>query len=302
MLQLPGAARSISYEPDSRILALSMALSGVAFYRVDDGQLSEVTTQEDWPTLHAMPLGNGQFLLARRFGSLQLVQVEGDGVRELDSWETEGLPVHITSHEDRLYMAAGGQGLKVYDWNRESGAPRLRARYPFVDFSKQVAVDGQGLLFLADNLDTGLQILDVGDPERPTQLHMENPDFVDSVDFADGIIAYTARHEGVRLLRPAGGGAFESVGSIPIPGQTAQDVAIVTSIQFIGEGRLLVTEAKRGARLLRLTGSDPEVLDAFENIPELKKMRILDGLSFGDGDVAFSGFRGQLLYLPGRIQ
>lgn len=268
--QLPAYARSLRWDGGNSTLVASMALNGVAFLKMEEGEVVGASLHPDWATLDSLPLGGGRYLLAGRFGELLLVEPTSAPkpagprrFRVAARWEVEGIPTGL--HWDgaaTLLVAAGGAGLQRYHWSGDETRPRLESRYPFVDYSKEISVAAnETTLYLADNFETGLQVLDIADPKRIVQLDMSTGDFVDSVASHAGVLAIARRRSGVFLFDIADPAEPRARGRIEVaPGSQA----IVSQVRFDREGRLLVCDNAHGARFYEILeikgGLVPELL------------------------------------------
>lgn len=249
VLQLPGSGRSLELHPESGLVACGLALKGVAFFRVAEGATAEV--HPEWPTLDALALPGGGFLLADRFGKLRLVKAGADGkFAQSAEWPAEGIPTDLERRGDALFVASGGAGLMVHEWADRSAAPILRGRFPFVDYSKEVVATADGRVYLADNHDTGLQILEVKDLQRPTGLSSQQAGFVESVAVAGTVAAIASRNEGAMLFDVSNPRKPAFLLTIPRNAKAAKGSA--RSVCFDAKGRLLVCEGPGGARLFSL--------------------------------------------------
>ncbi|MCC6546650.1 hypothetical protein IT570_05730 [Candidatus Sumerlaeota bacterium] len=258
--RLKQPARSLSASADGTILAASHALKGLTLLRIEDGKIAQEEYHSEWPTLHAEPLEGGSFLLADRFEGIRLIAPEGQesfgGYKELLKFPCEGIPTHLAVSKDRLLIAAGGSGLLLYEWKDRAAAPSLRGRFPFVDYTKEVAIDTRGMAYLADNYETGLQIVDQRDPMRPKLMAMRTGGFCDSVTIHGEILAAANRQRGLQIwnvadpLHPA---LMETVAVEP--------GAVAKSVTFNSAGYLVLCEGAGGARLLqpKLTAAGVEM-------------------------------------------
>ena len=305
--RLPGSSRLLSFNQSSQVLAAPLALQGIAFVKVNGNGLAEVQLREDWPTLYALPLEDGRFLLARRFGKLALVEPVEDSpdYREMASWPVEGLPVHLMRRGKRLYVASGGAGLLIYEWKGGEDTPQLRARYPFVDFSKEITLSPSGqTLLLADNRDTGLQVFNVDDILRPVNLFSVSYGFTDSVAVHGNLAAVAIRRQGTLLFDisdPAKPRVIDQIPRLYRPGM--QRPPIVNSVAFDSQGRLLIGEEVSGARLFQIEpGEDGEsqanLITHFNKRPELEGFQVLDAIFLDAGRIAVSSYGGEILLLP----
>ena len=68
--RLPAFSRSLAWDNESKLLAAPLALEGFALARLPSEASPEMDVRHfpDWPSLAALPAGEGRFLLAGRFG------------------------------------------------------------------------------------------------------------------------------------------------------------------------------------------------------------------------------------------
>jgi len=247
-------ARQIDLHPETSVMAAAMMLKGSAFLAVDPaGVPGEPTLRPDWPTLDALALPGGRFLLADRFGVLRLVEVPVvDGKcqpREIANWPVEGTPTGLWATEDYLLVASASAGLLTFHWDGSS-APRLASRYPFVDYSKEIRLRDDGVAVLADNWDTGLQILNLSDPLRPEHLATVTGGFIDSVAIAGDTVAIVDRKRSARVYTirsPRSPQLLFEVPSLPHKDPRGGDLKRVV---FSPSSRLMVCEGPAGAQLV----------------------------------------------------
>lgn len=292
--QLPAFARSLRWDPGNDTLVASMALNGVAFLKMKGEEVVGASHHPDWATLDSLPLGGGRYLLAGRFNELILAEPTSApdpvGPRRYKiaaRWEVEGVPTGLHYDGTSLLVASGGAGLLRYEWPGNETEPRLRARYPFVDYSKEVSLASDGrTAYLADNHDTGLQVLDLSDPLRIRQVTMFTGDFVDSVARHSDTLAIARRRVGVLLYDISTPTEPRQMARIRVADRRG---AIVNQVRFDNEGRLLVCDNAHGARLYQILEMDEGL------VPDL-----LAELPVGGGSAGASAFLGgDLLALAG---
>ena len=291
-------------------MVASHALQGISVVHLPEGssEAPAVLFDADRPTLDALSLGDGRFLLGRRWGTIELVEIEvpenGEdrtpGIRSLAEWDSEGMPTHLMRRGDLLLVAAGPSGLLVYDWPGEDLKLHLRARYPVVDFTKQVIPGEDDLLMLADNFDYGMQLLRLSDPERPEYVVHRTGDFIDTVDGHEGIVAAGFRRYGVVFFDVAAPEDPERVHFLPLPSPGA---GMVQRVRYNDAGELLVSEGASGARLVRLDKSvdeggevswDSTVLQSWPGGTEGREVR--EGIFLGGDWVALSEGPGNISF------
>lgn len=253
-IKLTQGARQIDLHPETGVLAAGMMLKGAAFLTVTKDGLGSPDIHPDWPTLDALALPGGRFLLADRFGLLRLVTVdtgtEPCRATELASWPVEGTPTGLWATGNHLLVASAGAGLLTFEWDG-STTPTLASRYPFVDYSKEIRMRPDGLGVLADNWDTGLQVLDLSNPVRPVHLATVTRGFVDSVALAGDTVAIADRRAGARVLSirdPKAPVLLMEIPPLPSPDPKGPDVKRVV---FSPGSRLMVCEGPAGAQLVR---------------------------------------------------
>lgn len=292
---LPGAARHLDWDAESSTLVASMALKGVAFLTLDQsGAVTAQSHRPDWLTLSSLSLGEGRHLLADRFLGLRLIETPPQGPPvEVALWPAEGIPTDLLLQDGILYVAAGAAGVYSYQWDGSEEAPRLRARYPFVDYSKTLAWHQPGqVLLVADNFETGMQVIDTAELLRPRQLLAYPLGFVDSVAGWNDLVAVGSRHLGVAIVSLDDPALPLLRGEIPLPPTDQHPPAILRSLRIDAQGRLLVCEGDAGARLFQLADNgQPELLATFET----NDGGVLDGIFLFPRKIALSTDTGMLL-------
>lgn len=246
-LKLPAPARHLAANETSGVLAASMALDGIGFLPIDAAGQDSLVHRES-ACLGAEPYGEG-FLAAGRFGSLLRFAGNGANLAITERIETEGVPVDLLATHGRIIAALGPAGLAIYDYQPGEEA-QLRARYPFVDYTKRVLMRGD-YLFLADNFDTGLQILHQGDLFGPRRVFQQPLGFVDDVALHSDFLAVAVRLKGTVLYHIGNPESPRELLRIPLRQTTSGD-SRVRQVLFSPGGDLLICEASAGARLLRL--------------------------------------------------
>lgn len=257
--KLPGTARNLEAaavpgggsEDHGWTVAASLALNGVAF--VDLTEPVRVEVHPEWRTLHALPLTSDDFLLAGRDGKIHRVQRSGvdASFAETAAWEVESIPNFLAVQGETLIVAAGAAGIGIYHWPDHDAAPRLRGRYPFVDFSKEVAWPaGSPTLFVADNLDYGLQALDVSDLFKPRQQAFRKTSFVDTVSVQGSLAAVTGRSAGIFVYDVTNPAKPDLVHWRDLPAEGVPYRRFAEQVRFVGDGMLVCCEGSAGATLL----------------------------------------------------
>ncbi|CAN5248674.1 hypothetical protein BH09SUM1_BH09SUM1_10710 [soil metagenome] len=294
-VKLPGYSRSVTYNTSSSVIAASAALKGVAFISVKGDKPSLIAQYPEWTSLFALPLKDGAFLLADRFGMLRLIAPSGGGYREIQKWQTEGIPTNLALADGRLYVAAGAAGFLAYDWNGGEKTPELRGRFPFVDYSKEIALGDRHEVYLADNLETGLQILDLKDIERPRLLSREHAGFVDSVSRYGKIVAISSRREGAMLYDSSDSAALRRMGILEPLTRSDHKAPDLRSVVFAPNGDLLVCEGLPGARVLSVKPEGNGV--TMKELLKYDATGVGDGLFLPDKVLVLSTEDGRLIFL-----
>ena len=242
------AARNLSFNRGAKVLAAAQALGGVTFLKIEDGKVVAQEFHQEWQTLHALPLEDGAFLLADRFAGIRLVAPAQQGTfgtyGEKLNFPCEGIPTHLVVDKDRLLVAAGGAGLLLYEWPLHEAAPMLRGRFPFVDYTKEIVLDGRGMAYLADNFETGLQIIDQRDLMRPKLMALRSGGFFDSVAIHGELLAVANRRHGLQLWNVQDPAKPELMQAVMLEAK-----GFPKSITFGSEGKLVLCHGGGGAFL-----------------------------------------------------
>jgi hypothetical protein len=291
-VKLPALARQVDRDPESQIVAASMTINGVAFAKVADGRVGQPLVVKEWPTLDALAVGGGRFILADRFGGLRLVGVRetAGGIVEADllaQWPCEGLPSGLAVAGSTLFVASASAGVMVFEWDGETTTrPHLVARYPFVDYSKQIALHPSGIVLLADNHDTGLQILSFRERRELRNLATIQSNFVDGVALAGNTLAMVDRHAGARIVNIAEPGnpiILHTVQHLPPKGRGTD----IKSVAFSPNGLLLIGEGPAGAQVVRLTVA-PDGSPSSSVVWKSTSTGVLDGLFLAENELLLS--------------
>lgn len=261
------AARRIDYLPGSGVLVASQTLRGSSFARLEGMALGPVLQKPDWPTLVAEEVGNNRMILGDRHNQLRLVEVSVDAERrvrlaELARWPVPAPPIDVVYRDGFLHVALGGSGVYTYQWNAASlDTPALRSRYPFVDYSKEIRFNEQGVLFLADNLDTGMQVLEMSDVLRPRMLATRTHGFIETVDVSGWLVVIGDRTMGYHLYDCRSVSEPRLAGFIALPRaeilRVQRRASIARSVELDERGHLLVADGPGGARLFEVKPGEP---------------------------------------------
>ncbi|MDX2175857.1 MAG: hypothetical protein SF028_05245 [Candidatus Sumerlaeia bacterium] len=246
---LAAAPRHLVALDGSRVLAC-LAANGLQAVTIDGESATAAPVLAGTLALHALPLPGERVLVGTRSGRLALFSTaQWPELPPIADWPAEGLPTHLALRGGMLYVASGGDGVIAYRWDAASGAPEVAARFPFVDYSKELAFDSEGRLFLADNRDTGLQLLEADDPARLGFVRRWTPgDYVDSVAVAGGFAFAAARRTGVHALDPS----WTSLRKGAFLPKTSEE-SWVSQVAATRDGRVVVCEGEGGARLATFT-------------------------------------------------
>ncbi|MCC5877312.1 MAG: hypothetical protein JJU11_13905 [Candidatus Sumerlaeia bacterium] len=299
--QLPGYARSLKWVEEEKTLVASMALNGVSFLKIEKGKVVASGHRKEWATLDSVHIEGNRYLLAGRFNELRLVEIntiKGSSalqLRSIKTWPVEAIATNLVWDGEILYVASGGAGVQSYSWDGSETEPVLRGRYPYVDYSKELAVSSTlNALFLADNHDTGLQILDIADPTRLRQLLENRGDYVDSLALHGERLAVARRYSGVQVFNVSKPEFPVTITEIPVSTRAMESDPSVSQIRFSPTGALLICENDRGARLIELVETSSGV------VPDL--LWELPGSAGSAGSAAFlDGGRIALCALDGTI-
>lgn len=248
-LHLPSPVLNVAVHDD--LVVGCLGLAGTAFMTVDgDSSPTLVSIREDLPSLGAIFLPDDRMLIAGRDGKLYRVDVsEPSSPRKLNAWEVEGIPMSLTLRGSTLTVASGAAGVLVFDWKGDGCEPRLRGRYPFVDYSKEAHYGPGGRLYLADNRDTGLQVLDVSAPTRPARLAcLDFGDFVDNVAVVGDLAVVGTRRRGLHVLDITEA-VPRSFTQLP-PARACE--ARVQAVEAMAPGTFAVAFGEGGTHIIRL--------------------------------------------------
>ena len=293
---MPGGARRMTWDGPSQTLVCAMALHGTTFIRMADTAIVDESWHPQWTTLHVIALGGGRYLLADRSGVLRLVERDAatTDFAEVAAWPCDGVPTHLVWREGVLHVAAGGAGVLVFDWDGTSTKPRLRARFPFVDFSKEIAFLGPTTFAVADNQETGYQLISLTDIQRPRLLARESHSFVDGVSTYGNRMAITARGLGTLVFDVAEPTTPRLAATVPLRGNTPLPTARFCA--FSPEGRLLVCHDGEGAVLKTLdeNGQELDLIDRLSVVVENESF--LSAAFLPGGVIALSSMTGNLYF------
>ncbi len=248
-LHLPGPVINVAAQGD--LIVGCLGLRGTAFMVVDgDSSPTLAAMREDLPTLGALFLEEGRLLLAGRDGRIYRVDASNPRApRKLDVWDVEGIPMSMTYRRGILTVASGAAGVLVFEWSGDGCAPRLRGRYPFVDYSKEAHYGPGGRLYVADNRETGLQVLDVSTPTRPSRVSMTGfGDFVDNVAVVGDLAIVGTRRHGLKVMDVSSDQPRLFLSQPP----SGESEARVQAVEAVSAGTFAVAYGEGGTRLMRL--------------------------------------------------
>lgn len=109
-------------------------------------------------------------------------------------------PVSIRRVGEHYYLACGGGGLLALpaDFGPQSKPKALLAQF---DYTRGVTPYGSSWLLTADGYDTGMQVLDIEDPERPRLAHVfQTGSFTDQVIALEGYAVVSNRAQGFAVI------------------------------------------------------------------------------------------------------
>ncbi len=197
--------------------------------------------------LHLVDAGQGLLAAADRFRGLVMLDVsKPDFPTTVSSVAVPGIATRVSlfSRNGGRYVAvaSGGAGLTTVDITDPRSPRRAGHWNTHTDYSRSVltlmpARDKQGhpawaepspessspapLAWIADNLDGGLKVLDLGNPEAPELLlKVSLPGYCDSLHMSGDLLACAYRNRGTRLFRV-------------LPGAPATDHATTPSVEFL---------------------------------------------------------------------
>jgi WD40 repeat protein len=301
-VSLPSSARRLSVSQESGLLCAALTINGVAFLSYQDPTpQTKVYSFPDWPTVSSLALEEkGLFLLGDRFGSLRLVKGTQDSettsfhFEQLANWKSEGIPTCLLLEGESLYVAAGATGILIYQWTSPSSKPVLTGRYPFVDFTRQLALSpDKKTLFVADNMETAILVLNVTDPYRPQKAYSRESSFIEANANLGNLVAYGIRHRGTVLMDFTTPTAPVLKQNLPLPAPDPPTAHHrVNQVTFSPKGKLLICEGKFGARLFTW---DPKtnqyiVMKSFS----FPNDGCMDGVFLDETRIAFSLLSGKI--------
>ncbi len=303
--EIPSNAITLSYHPELQILAACLTFGGLSLHDATSPDL-EGKFYPDWHAMHALPMDEGRFILADRFGYLRLIkQANGLEFEELASWKTEGIPNHLQYKEGVLAVAAGGAGLLLYEWDGTTTEPILRGRFPFTDYTKTVRFFKDNVAFIADNFDTGIQAIEVSDIMKPRKLWNQTWDYIDYVALNEELLVVSGRQSGSFLIDindptdPILLGVIELNSSKVGDRLTAADGVIADFLRrthFVKDDLLLTIETRRASLVELSEKTDESIVTIQKATIEFADTQLLDGFFLPDGRVVISTVN-QLLYV-----
>jgi hypothetical protein len=245
VVTLPAMARALATSPEKDVLVAALALEGVTFLPLGPGGLGQPTTVKEMPTLAILPLGGSEFLLGGRFGKILHVRWTGGAPTLLQSFPVEGTPTGLMRDGDRLLVASAAGGLLILRWEPGS-EPTMMARYPFVDYTKEVHSLSGSIVVLADNLETGMQILDLADPAKPLHLATVSNGFVDSVTISGSRALLGDRKRGGFLYDLTTPSAPHLIGQLPIAPSLSPEAIDLKHVTTSPSGKFSLSDSFSG--------------------------------------------------------
>lgn len=290
-MQLPAPALNVS--AGDGIIVACLGLKGTAIIAVDeDSSPTLLAVREDVPSLYSTFLPEGRLLLGGRDGNLYRMDASHPACpKKLNTWPVEGIPMSVNYAEGRITVASGAAGVLLFDWEGGNCAPVLRGRYPFVDYSKEARFGPGGRLYLADNRDTGMQVLDVSSTMRPTRLaSCVFDDFADNIAIVGRRAVVGSRRNGV-VVFDVSGPQPRLLGSV----QTGRQFdPRVLAVEAIGDNEFVVAEGEAGTRIYRFSAKSPEApAELVETLPG----SVANGISLAvapNGNIVIGGIDGTL--------
>ncbi len=272
---LPGSPRHLNYLPKHDLLFASLVLQGsLLIHGAGNDTGWEVEYHPEWKSLHSIEISETQILSGDRFEGVRLIEKNGlnsKAYRQVELWEVSGIPTHLYLYNNLLMIASGASGLYAYDFPVLEGrveAPVLRSRYPFVDYSKEIGFVEQGSVYLADNMDTGLQVLDYTDILRPVLVEQKKGDFVDSVSVTDQLVAIAWRRNGVEVYKREGR-ELKSLYRIALPSRGIMRLRRAAQVKFASDDTLIACWGAAGAGVYRTHVSGQEVQEVWVSPNEI---------------------------------
>lgn len=201
------SAREITFYADRAYVAQNFA--GMTSIDISDPEkpvVAKAFPPEFVQPLHVVNTGNARLSLADRFRGLVLLDIsKPDEPTSLSQLALPGVATHHALYQLNGHwyaaVACGGSGLSIVDITTVS-SPTLVGRYTFdVDYTRRVAYLDQ-TVFLADNFDGGMKLVDVSQPDNPRfLLKVGIRGFYDSVSIANRMLYVGCRHYGTRLFQ-----------------------------------------------------------------------------------------------------
>lgn len=248
-VELPAPAINVGAR--GQLIVANMGLRGTAFLSIDNETSPTLRTiRSDIHSLSTYFLSDNQLLLAGRDGCLHRVDARNPAQpRLLNSWTVEGIPMGIQYRDGILLVASGAAGVLLFDWQGGADTPALRGRYPFVDYSKELYYGPSSRVYLADNNDTGMQVLDVSTPMRPARVAGVNMnDFVDNVAVLGDRAIIGTRKMGTFVFDISAPRPKET---LHVPPTSMADPK-TQAVEALGDSSFVVAEGKNGTRVYRL--------------------------------------------------
>lgn len=278
------------------IIVASLGLEGVSWLPVTKPEA--IRSRSDWPTLSALPLDGGRFLLCGRDLAARVVRFDAaTGDLALDfSWQVESLPneaVIFGERGDHLAMACGGGGLLVWNWSDRNAPPALVGRYPFIGFARTVVPAGESTLVVADAHDYGMMTIDVRDPLRPRKLgNVVVRGYCDDVAFDGESIWFVNRLFGTDQVRADAAFAQFEVLAHHDPLVPRNEDYRAASVVATGD-TLLISELMSGVRVFRRTDGK------WHRVATVKAAHVaVEAVPLPDGRIAIGDLSGAVVLAP----
>lgn len=242
------------------LLVVPLGLHGTDWFSLSDatgtpspGALRPRPTNEPtWPTVSLCDLEGPGFLLAGRDDQVRHVISDPPGAPPVLalSWTIEGMANAVAVSGEVVAVAGGGGGLGVWHWPDRTQPPRLKGRYPFIEFGRDLLFVDPTTVAIADSLAGQVVFVDLADPMRPRRVGQlaARSGFADQLDY-DGVrLAFSDRLGGAGIAqRTPPAGQWAVTHRLPDPGPDEDSRTRFLDVT-LGSGMLYVCSDDAGWR------------------------------------------------------